>query len=790
MIGIPRRLFTEVDDKTKILVINSYHRGYKWSDEILDGIEDLLLKRRQDMHLYVEYMDTRHVYPNGYLDQLYDMYRYKFRSSSFDVVIVSDDNALKFMLQFHDDLFPETPVVFCGVNDFKASYFENTNWFTGVVENLDIRSTLNVALRLHPNTSQVFIITDMTTTGRVLDKKFKNEITPEYENRIRFTFFEGYDIQKLLEAIRKLPADSIVLFTLLTRDDRGRFFAYDEIISMLVAESNVPVYSFKDMYLGKGIVGGMLTSGYQQGSVAAELADRILQGENVHDIPIVHRNPNKYMFDYHELKRYNIRLRELPKGSIIINRPSPFYRVHKGLFFSIIGVFMIILFFVFSFFFNIKKRKKAELELVREHSKLESALKFEKLISEFASYLNSPGISARIIDERTLTRFINLRKIGGVIIYDSSSRSTQIFKAGSIGLDFEAGLRRAGAKKFFRTSSLIEKIKKNRYVILDDLSGLSDGDRFFFKDINIGSLIGCSLEVEKHSLGYILFYQNRPYRWSRDEIQLYRTLADMMANTLERHFQFNARLEMEKRNTQAVEILEESSRLASIGVMAAGITHEINQPLNAIKVLADSILYSNARNRDALPPTYVDKVRKITRGADRIDEIIKHMRTFWAVPTAALKNAVNINDVVKSSLSLIERQLSSHGIEPEISLAKEDVSIVANYVQCEQVIINLILNAMSSLDVSGKKDKELIIATMRRNDSVIIEVSDNGVGLLEGANNKIFDPFYSTKKPGEGMGLGLAIVDSIVRRFNGNVKGENNQKGGATFSVVFPYNEK
>ena len=274
--------------------------------------------------------------------------------------------------------------------------------------------------------------------------------------------------------------------------------------------------------------------------------------------------------------------------------------------------------------------------------------------------------------------------------------------------------------------------------------------------------------------------------WTSDEINFFTTLSYMIASTLERHHQINSRLETEKRNTEAAKLLEKSSRLASVGIIASSITHEINQPLNAIKVTADGILFQHKNKKSILSQNIIDKIKNISKGSERINEIIRHMKQFWAAPEKVTEEIVNVNDVVESSLSLIERQMHSHGIKPRIALSYNNLYVRGNYIQCEQIVTNLLSNAIHSLDVSDKKNKNLTVATGKNDHSILIEVSDNGVGVPENIGDRLFDPFYSSKNPGEGMGLGLAIVKNIVQKFHGSVEAKNNQSGGATFTVYFP----
>jgi C4-dicarboxylate-specific signal transduction histidine kinase len=246
---------------------------------------------------------------------------------------------------------------------------------------------------------------------------------------------------------------------------------------------------------------------------------------------------------------------------------------------------------------------------------------------------------------------------------------------------------------------------------------------------------------------------------------------------------------LEQKRTEAIQLAESSARLAMIGEVAGGITHEINQPLNAIKVTVDGILLWHRYNAGLVPEQFISMLGKISESADRISNIIKHMRAFWVTPDHRIEEVFNTNDVVMQALSLTTRQLNSHGIKTITKLSEPPPYITGNPLHIEQIVINLIHNAMNSLDCVSRNDKMLIVETLREDDSVQIVVTDNGIGLPEGIGGRLFDPFYSTRHPGEGMGLGLALVKRFVEEHKGFIKFGNNPSGGATFSIHFPISQ-
>ena len=240
-------------------------------------------------------------------------------------------------------------------------------------------------------------------------------------------------------------------------------------------------------------------------------------------------------------------------------------------------------------------------------------------------------------------------------------------------------------------------------------------------------------------------------------------------------------------------MLEKASSLASIGVMAAGITHEINQPLTSIKFGVDGLLYLIRKNIDVSLDKLVESLENVSKGASRIENIIKHMKTYWSESASSEQTErVDLNQTVTKSLLLIDRQLSSHGIEIEVDLSKEPVTVLGKQIHFEQIVINLVVNAMNILDTLDTPDKSIKIVTYidQSNECAILEVHDNGTGIEEENAEMIFDPFYTKSSDKRGMGLGLAIIKRFTDDYRGTVEVTNNDSGGATFSLCFPVSQE
>ncbi len=354
--------------KKHVLVLNSYHKGLSWTDNIVKGVESVLLPESNHLEISFEYMDTKRNSSDRYFTKLYEIYKIKYEKERFDVIIACDNDALNFLSKYRKTLFADTPIVFCGINDFRDSMVWDPSMVTGVVEETDMKSTLDIALKLFPGVSQVVVIDDKTTTGVAMKNELQ-QIMPYFKDRVHFVFLEDFDISELRQKVRNIPADSIILLLLVNRDKTGNFFSYEESLAFIYDESRVPIFSVWDFYLGGGIVGGMLTSGYSQGSTAAEMALRVMYGTKVADIPLVRKSPNRFMFDYSQLKRFGVSTYRLPKESTIISLPDSFYSRYKTFILGIGATIFILSLIIFVLLVNISQRRKVEKALRESEEK-------------------------------------------------------------------------------------------------------------------------------------------------------------------------------------------------------------------------------------------------------------------------------------------------------------------------------------------------------------------------------------------------------------------------------------
>ncbi len=226
--------------------------------------------------------------------------------------------------------------------------------------------------------------------------------------------------------------------------------------------------------------------------------------------------------------------------------------------------------------------------------------------------------------------------------------------------------------------------------------------------------------------------------------------------------------------------LIESEKMATIGVLAAGLAHEIGTPLNVIMGRAEVLMESLSDN-----PTAKRSLRTIIEQIERITSIIRQLMDFVKPKEPALRKT-NITKVSDRIIDLLQIRLKKKKIEITKDYDPDLPEVLIDPHQWEQVFLNLIMNAIDATGENGK----ISVAIKKANSKIVIRVADNGMGISQENLNRIFDPFFTTKKPGQGTGLGLTVTRNIVKQHGGWIKVRSEPGKGTTFTIILPAGEE
>ncbi|HEY5522197.1 MAG TPA: PAS domain-containing protein, partial [Desulfuromonadaceae bacterium] len=352
----------------EILILNSYHPGYAWSDDEQAGIIDVFRAKDTNWLPVIEYLDLQRLPDGKHLAKLKQLFRSKYQNKKFSVVIAMDNPALEFAIDNQAELFRNAPIVFCGINDYKPSLLKGHPDVTGIEEAIDLAGTIELMLRLHPATQEIFSPQDYTATGLAVRKELEALIS-RFGAKVRFRFTDPLTMAELLKELERLPKNSLVLERGFITDKSGRTFGVTETTKLFYEHSPVPIYSTYEQQLGFGIVGGKLLGARHHGADAARIALRVLAGEKASAIPVVLESNSQFMFDYKVMSRFGIPLSALPEGSIVINKTVSFYAAHRVVIQTALGIIVFMAVVITLLMINIIQRRRS-LEVIRRSEEL------------------------------------------------------------------------------------------------------------------------------------------------------------------------------------------------------------------------------------------------------------------------------------------------------------------------------------------------------------------------------------------------------------------------------------
>jgi two-component system C4-dicarboxylate transport sensor histidine kinase DctB len=240
------------------------------------------------------------------------------------------------------------------------------------------------------------------------------------------------------------------------------------------------------------------------------------------------------------------------------------------------------------------------------------------------------------------------------------------------------------------------------------------------------------------------------------------------------------RIQAERTLRAAQDELVQAGKLAVIGQLSAGIAHELNQPLAALRTLSGNARKFLARGNQETASSNLERIGQLV---DRMGLLTAQLKSF-ARKSSGKPHAVPLRRAVENALFLLEQRLRQTGAVARIDLPAEELETWCDANRLEQVLVNLAGNALDAME--GQANPILQIAARRQGDRILIQVRDSGPGLSDEARARLFEPFFTTKEAGSGLGLGLAISAGIIADFGGTLSAGNHPEGGAVFTVEMP----
>ena len=358
-----------------VLVLYDERRELPGLAVIDSSLTRALASSPERVEIYRESMDNSRFGSPDYQNVLRDYLRAKYAGKRIDVAVAVLDPALEFLLSQRATLFkqsPEVPIVFCGID---RSAFEGRRLpagVTGVFLKRRFTPTLELALNLHPDTKRIVVVGGTSAFDTIRLNQAREEFRT-FENRLAFTYSTGKPMREVLSELSHLPPHTLVLYTTMFRDGAGEAHVPHEAVEQISAAANAPVYGFVDQYLGRGIVGGHLYSLAKHGQAAGGLVLKILAGNSAAELQPIEPENSVTLFDWQQLRRWNISESSLPPGSTIQFREPTAWQSYKGRFIVAAAVVLVEGATIFILLTNLIRRRRVEKSLAESEERFRVA---------------------------------------------------------------------------------------------------------------------------------------------------------------------------------------------------------------------------------------------------------------------------------------------------------------------------------------------------------------------------------------------------------------------------------
>ncbi len=359
-------------DGKHILYINSYSPNFPTYDKVNQVLQDY--QKLTNNQVEIQFLYAKKYNTSDYKPIIHRRFEYIIdKSYQVDLVLVSDDFALKFVLSMQDSLFKNIPIVFWGINNKALALEQNKNPFvTGVVEDVSMFETIKHAKELKPDLDEIIAITDDTETG-LQDKKNFFAVADSFPD-ISFSEldFGLYKFDRFLDYIGNIKGEKALLLLSSFVDVENKNYTFDYSLKKIVENAKVPIYHLWEHGLGDGIAGGKVISFTNQASTALKYVDSILGGTDVSGLKVIEKSPNRLVYDFEVLKKHGLYLANLTDHADLINTPKEFFFVSKNTFYFVTVLLGLVIVTVFILAYNLQIRKRLEVEVTEAKERYES----------------------------------------------------------------------------------------------------------------------------------------------------------------------------------------------------------------------------------------------------------------------------------------------------------------------------------------------------------------------------------------------------------------------------------
>jgi C4-dicarboxylate-specific signal transduction histidine kinase len=713
---------TAASDSRNVLLLNASTRTLPANIARERGLRIALGNiPNRHVELYAEFLDVPRFDGESYARTVASFLRDKYLLHPPDVMVVAGDNALSFLLDNRAMIFPHTPVVYMGIPlPFLKSLPALPSDVIGIPVEYDSLRTIDLAFRLNASATRLVIVTGTSEWDKRWEFRLRSEV-PKFPTRATPEFLAGLSTEAVRQRLAELGKDAVIFTPGYYEDAEGSIFNPRASAGIVAVAAAAPVFGPFDTFIGTGVVGGYMPSYEDMGYQAGEIVNALLDGSAPATLRLPATTPTALNVDWRQVQRWDLDENMIPKNAVVHFREPTFWERYRNVALITIAAVLVQAALIAALLIERRSRRRTAAALAESEQRMSLATR-------------AAGVSTWVWD-------VSRDKI---LALPPSQQST--------GRSRKSPERRQDVLETVHPADRVEFERAIRRAVAES----SD------------------LDIEYRMPG-----PDGEVRWiaarGRPEHGHHQRLLGVAVDVTERKV---AELQASKDRAE----LRHVTRVSLLGQLSASIAHQLNQPLAAILGNAEAAQKMLGRGNVDLAELR-GICDDIVSEDHRASQVIRRLGELYKRGDAKTES-LDLNELVGETLELVRNELVARQVTAVTELASRLPSIEGGRVQLQQVLLNLILNAVDAMSENIMEQRMLVLRTEATASGVSLYVVDSGPGIAAEDLNHVFDPFWTTKSG--GMGMGLAICQTIVASHRGSITVANNAGGGTTFCVTLP----